>query len=330
MSAREPGELAFLANPTPRRCADHQRRIRFRSRTQDPVDAHPPARSRRGRATSRTRPAPNQCRHRVRLLRAHDSVPPARSMTSPRSTLLRPGRPAQISSPPRRAAVRPAAQPVTGRSLRRRASSAASCSQTARPPALHRTRRSGLLLDHDAFDLVEQDSVRRPVVELGRLRRRVAGDPLRVLECPPVRPDIPRCPSPETCGSTSTRAAPPLPTAVDHRQPGTRAAARSRSARVSAGVSTDVALFVRTCLGPRTDAAGFTGSTWWTTSQSQKRPDGRQVLLHRRRRPRRSCIALRRDRWPVSSRRLRNADAKSAPGPRPSSDRVPIHCVALS
>ena len=36
-------------------------------------------------------------------------------------------------------------------------------------------------------------------------------------------------------------------------------------------MSTDVALFVTTCLGlgPRTDAAGFRGSTWWTTSQSQ-------------------------------------------------------------
>ena len=42
-------------------------------------------------------------------------------------------------------------------------------------------------LDHDAFDLVERDRVRRPVVELRRLRRRVAGDPLRVLECPAVR-----------------------------------------------------------------------------------------------------------------------------------------------
>ena len=40
--------------------------------------------------------------------------------------------------------------------------------------------------DHDAFDLVERDRVRRPVVELRRLRRRVAGNPLRVLERPPV------------------------------------------------------------------------------------------------------------------------------------------------
>ena len=44
-----------------------------------------------------------------------------------------------------------------------------------------------LPLDHDAFDLVERDRVRRPVVHLRRLRRRVAGDPLRVLERPPVR-----------------------------------------------------------------------------------------------------------------------------------------------
>ena len=42
-------------------------------------------------------------------------------------------------------------------------------------------------LNHDAFDLVERDRVRRPVVQLRRLRRRVAGDPLRVLERPAVR-----------------------------------------------------------------------------------------------------------------------------------------------
>ena len=48
------------------------------------------------------------------------SVPPARSLTSPRSTLLRPGRPAQSPSPPRGAAVRPAAQSVIGLSPRRR------------------------------------------------------------------------------------------------------------------------------------------------------------------------------------------------------------------
>ena len=44
---------------------------------------------------------------------------------------------------------------------------------------------------------------------------------------------------------------------------------RSRSSRVSAGVRTGVAPLVTTCFGPRTDAAGFDGSTWWTTSQSQ-------------------------------------------------------------
>ena len=41
--------------------------------------------------------------------------------------------------------------------------------------------------DHDAFDLVDGQRVRRPVVELRRLRRRVPGDLLRVLEGSPVR-----------------------------------------------------------------------------------------------------------------------------------------------
>ena len=40
--------------------------------------------------------------------------------------------------------------------------------------------------DHDVFDLVERDRVRRPVVELRRLRGGVRGDPLGVLERPPV------------------------------------------------------------------------------------------------------------------------------------------------
>ena len=40
--------------------------------------------------------------------------------------------------------------------------------------------------DHDAFDLVDGHRVRRPVVELRRLRRRVPGDLLSVLEGPPV------------------------------------------------------------------------------------------------------------------------------------------------
>ena len=52
---------------------------------------------------------------------------------------------------------------------------------------LQRSAGTGSRLDHDAFDLVERDRVRRPVVELRRLRRRVPGDPLRVLERPPVR-----------------------------------------------------------------------------------------------------------------------------------------------
>ena len=41
--------------------------------------------------------------------------------------------------------------------------------------------------DHDALDLVNGHRVRRPIVELRRLRRRVPGDLLRVLQCPPVR-----------------------------------------------------------------------------------------------------------------------------------------------
>ena len=47
-------------------------------------------------------------------------------------------------------------------------------------------RSARLALDHDALDLVERDRVRRPVVELRRLRRRVPRDPLGVLERPPV------------------------------------------------------------------------------------------------------------------------------------------------
>ena len=46
--------------------------------------------------------------------------------------------------------------------------------------------RYGPLLNHDPFDLVDGDRVRRPVVELRRLRRCVPGDPLRVLERPSV------------------------------------------------------------------------------------------------------------------------------------------------
>ena len=44
----------------------------------------------------------------------------------------------------------------------------------------------GHRLDHDALDLVDGDRVRRPVVELRRLRGGVPGDPLRVFERPPV------------------------------------------------------------------------------------------------------------------------------------------------
>ena len=40
--------------------------------------------------------------------------------------------------------------------------------------------------DHDTLDLVDRHRVRRPVVELRRLRRRVPGDLLSVLEGPPV------------------------------------------------------------------------------------------------------------------------------------------------
>ena len=45
----------------------------------------------------------------------------------------------------------------------------------------------GHRLDHDALDLVDGDRVRRPVVELRRLRGGVPGDPLRVFERPPIR-----------------------------------------------------------------------------------------------------------------------------------------------
>ena len=45
----------------------------------------------------------------------------------------------------------------------------------------------GHRLDHDALDLVDGDRVRRPVVELRRLRGGVPGDLLRVFERPPIR-----------------------------------------------------------------------------------------------------------------------------------------------
>ena len=47
-----------------------------------------------------------------------------------------------------------------------------------------------------------------------------------------------------------------------------RAWITSRESRMVAGASTGVAPFVTTCFGPRTAAAGFTGRTWLTTSQS--------------------------------------------------------------
>ena len=57
--------------------------------------------------------------------------------------------------------------------------------ETAELPRSRRPRHRPL--DHDALNLVDGDCVRRPVVELRRLRRGVPGDPLRVLEGPPVR-----------------------------------------------------------------------------------------------------------------------------------------------
>ena len=44
----------------------------------------------------------------------------------------------------------------------------------------------------------------------------------------------------------------------------------SSSARASAGSSTGVCPDVTTCRGPRTDAAGLTGTTWPVTSQSNR------------------------------------------------------------
>ena len=48
-------------------------------------------------------------------------------------------------------------------------------------------KRPAPCLDHDALDLVERHRIRRPVVQLRRLRRRVPGDPLRMFERAPVR-----------------------------------------------------------------------------------------------------------------------------------------------
>ena len=54
----------------------------------------------------------------------------------------------------------------------------------------------------------------------------------------------------------------------------------------SAGVRTGVAPLVTTCFGPRTAAAGFTGRTWLTTSQSQSTRIAARVLLDGRDRAR--------------------------------------------
>ena len=50
------GTAPLLGESYPSPLRDHQRRIRFRGCTQGPGDAHPSARSRRGRVTRRTRP----------------------------------------------------------------------------------------------------------------------------------------------------------------------------------------------------------------------------------------------------------------------------------
>ena len=68
--------------------------------------------------------------------------------------------------------------------------------------------------DQDAFNFVDRDRVRRSVVELRRLRRRVARDLLRVLEGAPVR-EIRRDPRrPERVAARRGRAAPPPPPAA--------------------------------------------------------------------------------------------------------------------
>ena len=78
-----------------------------------------------------------------------------------------------------------------------------------RRPASGTSGPAGSRLDHDAFDLVERDRVRGPVVELRRLRRRVAGDPLRVLERPPVRQVRRDARRPKRVAARRRRQAPP-------------------------------------------------------------------------------------------------------------------------
>ena len=53
--------------------------------------------------------------------------------------------------------------------------------------ASRRFRWRATVADHDTLALVDRHRVRRPVEGLRRLRRRVAGDPLGVLERSPVR-----------------------------------------------------------------------------------------------------------------------------------------------
>ena len=79
--------------------------------------------------------------------------------------------------------------------------------------------------DHDAFDLVERDRVRRPVVELRRLRRRVPGDPLRVLERPAVRQVRRDARRPKRVAARRRRQPRRRRPPLDHRQDG---AARQR------------------------------------------------------------------------------------------------------
>ena len=100
----------------------------------------------------------------------------------------------------------------------------------------------GHRLDHDALDLVDGDRVRRPVVELRRLRGGVPGDLLRVFERPPVR-QIRRDPRrPERVaagrGREIRRRRPPLDHGQDEtprerpaRQPSARRARPPRGSR---------------------------------------------------------------------------------------------------
>ena len=114
--------------------------------------------------------------------------------------------------------------------------------------------QDGHRLDHDALDLVDGDRVRRPVVELRRLRGGVPGDLLRVFERPPIR-QIRRDPRrPERVaagrGREIRRRSPPL----DHRQGetnGVKYFCRSTSTILagSDGCSFDDAPFAGRCCG---------------------------------------------------------------------------------